>query len=463
LGVFSDVAERFFESKTGTLPNLPVLSGPTLNDFLLSFSKAMDALEGKPMRSAMKVAVLAGSIAKLIELPRRDVAAVVYAALLHDIGLAVLVPKIYPHLPQGVTDKKLFQAHALLNARVMPFSVDGTISDDLFDLLHQHTETAQEFIQRIGMSSDVGDIIASHHELSDGSGYPRGIKGDLIPIGARVLAFADVVEGVLGQATQDAPGLLSRRMALDEFLDTKASGKFDPEVISVFKRMLNDNDDLLAQLCTLDVESMVCQLLPDRYSALDGYAIFRLALAMGNLSDNLMPEFKRGRSVKVADMAAQLAQALGIGQEQCGQLVIAGLVMDLGHLGTPSTVLFKTGLLTTEDKNIIYDHPRLTQEILKNIPGFENIGLWASEHHERINGQGYPGQRRGYEISVGGRILALADVFNALTSKRPYRPHAHDPMDAIPVIGQGRSTLYDNELVTQLRTIVLKSESPMRY
>jgi HD-GYP domain-containing protein (c-di-GMP phosphodiesterase class II) len=463
LALFSDVATHFRRVGNASSRQPAVPPGPTLTDLMLAVSKAMDLLEGKPLRSSMKTAVIAGSVARLLALPDREVASVTYAALLHDIGLASLVASLYPHLPPGASEKSLFQTHAALNARVISMPYERPVSDELFHLFHQHPLAAADFIRQAGLSRDVAELAAAHHELCDGTGYPLGLELEQIPLGGRILAFADVVENVLDSAARDTSGLTSRRHALESFLEIKTPGRFDAGVVEVFKTLMDTHDDFLKRLSSLEVEQMVRQLLPERSLPLDGLALHRAVTAMGGLSDSLMPLYKKDRSRQVADMALCLAESLGIREEQCGELVSAALLMDIGHLATPAHILFKTGPLSSEERSIIQDHPHWTQEILKGVPGFGNVNLWAGEHHERLNGKGYPARLKGVEISIGGRILALADVFDALTSPRPYRTHAHEPMDALPVIGQGRQTLYDNALVTQLRTIVLNSEIPVRY
>lgn len=463
MALFSEVVACFRSAGNSASQHPARSPGPTLTDVMLAISKAMDLLEGKSLRSSMKTAVIAGSVAKLMALPDRETASVTYAALLHDVGLASLIASMYPHLPPGASEKSLFQNHAALNARVISMPYERPVSDELFHLFHQHPLAAADFIRQIGLSRDVAELVAVHHELCDGTGYPLGLEAEQIPLGGRILAFADVVENVLDSAARDMSGLTSRRHALESFLEIKAPGRFDAEIVDLFKTFLETNDDFLRRLSSLEVEHMVRQLLPERSLPLDGIALHRIVAAMGNLSDSLMPLYKKGRSRQVADMALCLAESLGIRQEQCGELVSAALLMDIGHLATPANILFKTGPLSSEERGVIQDHPHWTQEILKGIPGFGNISLWAGEHHERLNGKGYPARLKGVEISIGGRILALADVFDALTSPRPYRTHAHEPMDALPVIGQGRQTLYDNALVTQLRTIVLNSEIPVRY
>lgn len=461
MGVFSEVAERFRGPNNYGRPHQGAKMA-TINDLVMATSKAMDLLEGKPLRSGLKVAVIAGSIAKIMALPEREVTSIVYAALLHDIGMARMVSDIFPHLPPGTTEKQLFQIHPLHNARVIGNPYERPLSADLFNLFHQHPLSAKDFVRKMHLSEDVSDIIMAHHELCDGSGYPFGLTEDQIPMGARILAFADVVECVLESAAKEASGLTSRRHALESFMEIKTAGKFDQNVVNVFRDLIEANEDFLKMIASLEVENMVRCLLPERTMLLSGGTLLSVAEAMGSLADSILSLYKTGRSRRVAELALTLAETLGIHREQCGELALAALLMDIGHLATPAALLMKTGPLTADERAIIQEHPLATQNILKGVPGFESIILWASEHHERMNGKGYPSHKKGFEISVGGRILALADVFDALTSPRPYRAHAHEPMDALPVIGQGRMTLYDNQLVNLLRKVVLNREVVVR-
>lgn len=449
MGVFTEVAERFYGINRSEAP-----VSPTINDLILATSKAVDLLEGKPFRSAMKVAVIAGSIATMMDLPTRERVSVVYAALLHDIGLAKITADVYPHLPTGLTEKKFFHEHALLNVRG-----SDEFSGELTRRLEQHPELAAKIIASLNLSEDVADLIAMHHELCDGSGYPYGLGASQIPIGAKILAFADVIEAVMSEVTI---GLAPRREALNLFMETQAIGKFDETVMTCFKEVMGDNDEFLRRLSTLEVESMVSALLPQRPHPLSGQELLNVVRGLGHLSDSILPLYKSKRSLHIADIAIRLASSLGISKAQAGELSIAAMLMDLGHLGTPVGLLLKPGPLIAEERAIVQDHPVLTKEILKGIPGFDNIVLWCSEHHERMNGKGYPGNKKGYEISIGGRILALADVFDALTHRRPHRMHPMGPMEAIPVIGQGRMTVYDHRLFSQLRRIVTETETRVR-
>lgn len=453
MSVFQELAERL----QGLAHPEARPPAPGLNDLLIAASKAMDLLEGKPVRSAMRVAVIAGSVARLMELPSRTCAAVVYAALLHDIGLVRITSELHPHLPPGMSEKQLFQNHALLNARVIGSPHETPLSGHLVHLLQQHPLAARPFLERVLLSEDVIDIVAAHHELCDGTGYPFGLSAEQIPFGAKIVAFADVVEGVISEAP-GAAGLTTRRHNLDNFLEIKAAGKFDAEVVAVFRGLIDTHEDFLKSIASLEVEAMIRMLLPERTMPVTGGLLLQVVQALGELPDAMLPMYKRGRCKNVSKVAMSIAERLGIHRAQIGELACAAMLMDLGHLGTPVGLLLKQGPLVAAEREVVQNHVLHTQEVLKGIPGFENIRLWASEAHERMNGKGYPGHKKGFDISVGGRILALADVFDAFTHARPYRTHALEPLDALPMIGQGRVTLYDSQLVSLLRKVVLDSD-----
>lgn len=102
-------------------------------------------------------------------------------------------------------------------------------------------------------------------------------------------------------------------------------------------------------------------------------------------------------------------------------LELAGLLHDVGKLAVPNTILEKEGSLTYEERAQIQVHPYFTFRILDRIQGLEIVKEWASFHHERLDGTGYPFQIEEDELSLGSRILAVADVYAALSEKRPYK------------------------------------------
>jgi HD-GYP domain-containing protein (c-di-GMP phosphodiesterase class II) len=131
-----------------------------------------------------------------------------------------------------------------------------------------------------------------------------------------------------------------------------------------------------------------------------------------------------GHSRRVTLYTLALCEQMRMTDTSCEELRFAGLLHDIGKLGIPEAVLFKAGKLTQEEYETIKRHPAVTRQILGSIHfprKMKNVPEIASTHHEKINGRGYPDGLKFEQIPLGGRMLALADVFDALTSRRQYR------------------------------------------
>ncbi|MCR4433696.1 MAG: HD domain-containing protein, partial [Caldiserica bacterium] len=124
----------------------------------------------------------------------------------------------------------------------------------------------------------------------------------------------------------------------------------------------------------------------------------------------------------------------------------AALLHDLGKLGIPLEILSKPGKLNEMEFNLIKIHPQISYSILKNIPFPWPVAEIAYEHHERLNGSGYPRGLKGEEILLEARILGVADVVEAMSSHRPYRP-ALGIEEALKEIESKKGKLYDPEVV----------------
>ena len=132
--------------------------------------------------------------------------------------------------------------------------------------------------------------------------------------------------------------------------------------------------------------------------------------------------YTRGHSERVAYMSARLAEALGMNATKIELVHTTGMVHDVGKIGVPEAVLCKPGKLTKEEFDQIKQHPAIGYNILKGIPAIEPMLPGVLHHHERWDGKGYPHGLAGKDIPELGRLLALADTFDAMSSTRSYRP-----------------------------------------
>ena len=133
-------------------------------------------------------------------------------------------------------------------------------------------------------------------------------------------------------------------------------------------------------------------------------------------------EFTATHSLGVSRLARFLAERMGVSQDHCEKLEVAGLLHDLGKLRVPDEVLNKTDTLDKHERQIMNAHSFETYQILRKIDGFSEIAMWAAYHHEEPGGSGYPFHVPEEKLSLEARILRVADIFQAMAQTRPYRP-----------------------------------------
>ena len=181
-------------------------------------------------------------------------------------------------------------------------------------------------------------------------------------------------------------------------------------------------------------------------------------------------KYTQGHSQRVADYVRLIAQRAGESPDRQRELYCMGLLHDIGKIGVPGTIINKPSRLTDEEYEIIKSHTTIGSDILKTIVEFPKLSIGARSHHERWDGRGYPDGLRETEIPLDARMIAVADAYDAMTSRRSYR----DVMEQERVrteIERGRGTqfdprfadimleLIDEDVDFQMRAAVLKKES----
>ncbi|MCE5327293.1 MAG: HD domain-containing protein [Planctomycetaceae bacterium] len=156
-----------------------------------------------------------------------------------------------------------------------------------------------------------------------------------------------------------------------------------------------------------------------------------------------------GHSLRVAKLSRQLALACGYPRDKAERLYLCGLLHDIGKIGVPERILCKTARLTDEEYDVIKRHPGIGAKILTGIRQLEDVAVGIVTHHERLDGRGYPNALKGEEIPMDGRIVGLADAFDALTSDRVYRK-ALSPEQVIAEIRRCTGTQFDPLVVEKL-------------
>ncbi|QWD20703.1 PAS domain S-box protein [Polynucleobacter paneuropaeus] len=148
----------------------------------------------------------------------------------------------------------------------------------------------------------------------------------------------------------------------------------------------------------------------------------------------------------VGDLAKAIAGQMGLDEKTQTGLMIAGYLHDIGKIIVPEAILCKPGKLSIAEYNLIKDHVQAGYDLLKNVSFPWSISQSILEHHERLDGSGYPNQLKAEQISIEGRIMAVADVVDAMSAYRPYRPSLGIDV-ALSEIERGRGSLYDESAV----------------
>lgn len=277
-----------------------------------------------------------------------------------------------------------------------------------------HGDRGASIIAKIGLGSDTARAVRALDERWDGTGYPGRLRGEQIPIMARISAIAQHLDVF---ASAEGP---ERAM---QVLRERSGKWFDPELVRLAGSLHRSNalwKHSLAILPEKEIRSAVLALEPRQDLYLGPDRIDRVCEAFSDVTDAKSP-FTVDHSMGVAAAAMLIARTMGISPDRTIFIRRAALLHDLGKLRIPNTILHKIAKLTLEEFMLVKEHPALTRRILARIPAFREMALVAGSHHEKLDGTGYPNQLSSKELSLESRIIAVADVYAALSEKRPYR------------------------------------------
>ncbi|MGZ8492025.1 MAG: HD-GYP domain-containing protein, partial [Gemmatirosa sp.] len=168
--------------------------------------------------------------------------------------------------------------------------------------------------------------------------------------------------------------------------------------------------------------------------------------------------FLRGASQRTADLASSIAVELRLDEDTTEAVRLAGRLHDVGMIGIRESVLHKPGRLTPEEYAHVQEHVRIGLDILAPLRHLNETLRFVADHHEHFDGRGYPRGLAGDEISIGGRILAAADAFEAITSKRSYQ-QPMEPAAAVAYLESRVGTLLDPTVYAALRTAVARGRA----
>ncbi len=316
--------------------------------------------------------------------------------------------------------------------RVAEFPLRGWA--EVNNWLDTHSALQAQFATRIGLPGSVTDALRQSYERWDGKGVPNGVKGANIPLAARLVCLADVVEVYNHRGGVEAA---------QEVAQERSGGEFDPELAGAFREHAAE---LLEGLDEATNWGEVIEAEPGLDRLVSGAALDVALEAMGDLVDMKAPHFA-GHSRGVGNLAAEAARVSGMSLTDQALLRRAGFVHDLGRLGVSNAIWDKPGPLTGAERERVRLHPYLTDRMLAGLPALGPVRALATRHHERLDASGYPSGLPGTELSHLDRILAAADAYHAMTEPRPYRSELPSETAAAELRTEVRAGRLDGDAV----------------
>lgn len=384
----------------------------SLFDVMLGLAGAVDLVDPTMADHHARVACIAHSIAREMGLSVAEQRDLICAGLLHDTGA---------------------------------FSLDQRLEFLRFDIADDggHSEMGYQLVKGFPPFQKVGPLIRHHHAHWNTTGGQADGETE-IPHGCHILHLADRVtvsirshSEVLGQADQIVERIRRRSgqtfspIVVEAFCDVAAKEFFwleatYPDMNVVLRERCGPVTIDLGMADLMSLAQLFCRIIDFR------------------------SRFTATHSNGVAEVASRLASLAGFSESDSSMMKIAGYLHDLGKLAVPLGILEKPDGLTPNEWHVMKKHPYYTYRVVRTVEELHVINSWAACHHEQLDGQGYPFHCTADQISIGARIMALADRFTALTEDRPYRQAMSVEMALSILHEMRRASKLDGDLVDLL-------------
>jgi HD-GYP domain-containing protein (c-di-GMP phosphodiesterase class II) len=437
-------------------------AGPSailLSEVIGGLSYALDLTEGEPPGHAVRSCLIGMRLAQELRLDPAERSDLFYALLLKDAGCTANAARMaalfgaddheVKHSAKRIDWARPFSAFVWSVRAVAPKESTKVRLDRLLAikdegevtraLMQARCDRGAEIARMIGLSEGTAEAIRTLDEHWDGHGQPRWLLGDQIPLLGRILCLAQTVEIFhAAGGVDDAYAVAVRR----------AGRWFDPELVKALGAVRRDAG-FWASLAEPDLTRWEPE---DRVLTVDADLLLQIATAFAAVVDAKSP-WTYHHSDRTSLIATNMGPALGFGIAELGDLRSVALLHDVGKLAVSNRILDKPGRLTDTEFERVKEHPLFTQWVLERVSCFEHLAPVASAHHERLDGSGYPHGLRADDLTVPMRVLAVADVYEALTAERPYR-HALPEDAALEIIARDVPNRLDADAFGALETVI---------
>jgi HD-GYP domain-containing protein (c-di-GMP phosphodiesterase class II) len=363
-----------------------------MDSLIKSIATALDIVEGSLLGASTnhgkRIAVLCAKMGKALGKTTEEITALAVCALLHDNALTEYI-----------------------------FSERTGADHD--PAMKKHCEFGQRNVDALCLKTNVKDFILYHHERADGEG-PFGIREGEGPLEAELIAIADSIDVAWHLQRLEPEQLPTIRNII-----VKETGKHYSRIAAETMLKILDLPVFLSLKDNVIKQTAADSLSPWTVD-IQTETIFGLAGFVARIID-YKSVFTRKHSTQIANRAWLMGKHYRYEPQELAELYLAASLHDLGKLAIPSDILEKPGRLSGEEFDIIKEHILITWQLLSDIEGFETICQWASNHHEKLDGSGYPFGKKASELDFNSRLLTCLDLYQAISEERPYhsgRNHA---------------------------------------
>ena len=434
-----------------------------LADLLAGLSIASDLGFGLPPETTIRATLVATRLARAHGLGEDDVRDAFFASLLFHVGCPG-----YSHETAALFGDELAVTRAVARtnladpadyeATLIPEATRGIAPGPRAALAERLARTGPDFgmrydtasceigssvARRIGIGAGVERALYEVGEWWNGASAPQGLKGEAIAVAARVAhlsADAAVLDDLGG------PEVAVER------LRARAGTILDPSLVDMFAANVSEILDR-----TGDPRVLLLEEEPRPVEERDASGLPHIAAVFGDVADLKFPAL-HGHSAGVAALAKEAGRRLRLDARTVSDVEVAALLHDLGRLAVTNAIWEKPGPLTSVEWEQVRMHAYHSERILATSSALQRLASLAGMHHERLDGSGYHRGCGARDQSVGVRLLAAADVFQALTQDRPHRPRLPERVAAEELAREARAGRLDGECVAA----VLEAAGQMR-
>ena len=391
-----------------------------LNEFLMSISFALDFVEldltGATTNHSKRVSYICYKMGESLGLNKKELYDLTALAILHD---------------NGVSEKSLHDK--LLGKDLENFTT--------IERRKEHCTVSERNISSFPFCTDVKDVLLYHHENYDGTGF-FNVAGKDIPLMSQVIHLADILDinfNFQSFKNEDQDKLIA-------FLNDSRNTLFPNEIIDTFFN-ISSYKSFWLDLKDMFITTALKNIIPQISIECTFKEIRDMTKPLSKIIDSKSP-YTQQHSSELALKIERLANYYGYTEEETYKLVIAADLHDIGKLAIPNSILDTPRKLTLDEFEVIKEHSYYTRIALQEIKGFEDIVEWASNHHERLNGKGYPYGKNHKELDFNSRLMACLDIYQALTEARPYRPSLSHK-DAMRILSDMKNDNFIDSKITE--------------